>query len=393
MPYRVSIFQSKPINSLTAICRVWLFSALVAFPAFAETVKEKEKTATQIDEITDEIKKKRLQIQHHQSKLDTIQQDLKQAESIISQVAKKLNDTEMDIQDLDKQLKQFQKEIRGLNREKRKHQQALKGLISSAYVNGDHDYTKLLLNQEEPGKFERVLVYYQYLNKARSRQLQQLSHVIDQISQTEEKTQVAKSDRMALKREQLAQQATLEQEQRKRHEVVRNLEQNLKNDKRSLSTLQVNREQLTATLQQLLQEQEAKEIQLNGLNGKRGKLLWPTKGKLRNAFGQPRLGRLRWKGVVINSRPGKTVKTIHQGVVLFADWMKGFGWVLIVDHGQGYMSLYGHNQTLLKKVGEKVEAGEPIALVGQSGGQLESGLYFEIRHKGQALDPVSWCNS
>jgi septal ring factor EnvC (AmiA/AmiB activator) len=118
---------------------------------------------------------------------------------------------------------------------------------------------------------------------------------------------------------------------------------------------------------------------------------WPINGQLNNQFGRKRRGSLRWKGVVINSVIGTPVQTVHQGQVLFADWLKGFGWVIVINHGSGYMSVYGHNQTLLKRVGEKVEAGEPIALVGKSGGQSRAGLYFEIRHQGIAINPALWC--
>ncbi|WP_394172185.1 murein hydrolase activator EnvC family protein [Thalassotalea litorea] len=100
---------------------------------------------------------------------------------------------------------------------------------------------------------------------------------------------------------------------------------------------------------------------------------------------------MRWKGVLMTAPVGQPVYTIHNGTVLFADWLKGYGLVVVVDHGDGYMSLYGHNQTLLKNVGDRVEIGEPIALVGQSGGQNRAGLYFEIRHKGKPVNPKLWC--
>ena len=128
-----------------------------------------------------------------------------------------------------------------------------------------------------------------------------------------------------------------------------------------------------------------------GLNKSKGKLNWPSKGKLKHTFGQRKHGGIDWKGVLIGAKEGTNVNSINNGQVVFADWLKGFGWVIVVDHGEGFMSLYGHAQTLLKDVGDMVREGETLALVGQSGGQSSSGLYFEIRHKGRAVNPIKWC--
>ena len=127
-----------------------------------------------------------------------------------------------------------------------------------------------------------------------------------------------------------------------------------------------------------------------GLSSKR-KLKWPTKGRIRSGFGSQRSGQVKWKGVTIAATEGQNVAAIAGGKVIYADWLRGFGMVLVVDHGKGYMSLYGHAQTLLKSAGDSVSKGESIALVCRSCGQTESGLYFEVRHKGQAVDPARYC--
>jgi septal ring factor EnvC (AmiA/AmiB activator) len=123
----------------------------------------------------------------------------------------------------------------------------------------------------------------------------------------------------------------------------------------------------------------------------RGHLPWPASGSVKAAFGARRgVGELKWNGILIAAPEGRAVHAVHRGRVAFADWLRGFGLLMIVDHGDGYMSLYGHNQHLLKEVGEWVEAGEAVASVGASGGRAESGLYFEIRHDGRPVDPVRW---
>ena len=123
----------------------------------------------------------------------------------------------------------------------------------------------------------------------------------------------------------------------------------------------------------------------------RHKLKWPTKGRIKSAFGSKRSGQVKWNGVTISASEGQDVNAIANGKVIYADWLRGFGMVLVVDHGKGYMSLYGHAQALLKSAGDTVRKGESIALVGRSGGQTQPGLYFEVRHKGQAVDPARYC--
>jgi septal ring factor EnvC (AmiA/AmiB activator) len=147
--------------------------------------------------------------------------------------------------------------------------------------------------------------------------------------------------------------------------------------------------QLKARRQAQRQAQRRPQL-LEGLSKHQGKLLIPTKGKLRRLFGDRRQGQVRWKGVKIDGRAGSPVMAIHYAKVLYADWLRGFGLVTVLDHGDGYMSLYGHNQALLHQAGDYVEAGETIALVGQSGGQSKPNLYFEIRHKGKPINPTKW---
>jgi septal ring factor EnvC (AmiA/AmiB activator) len=135
---------------------------------------------------------------------------------------------------------------------------------------------------------------------------------------------------------------------------------------------------------------QEEDVVLVGLAQSKGKLTRPASGEIQQLFGKRRQGQVRWKGIVVNSSEGSPVLAVQDGKVLYADWLKGFGLVTIVDHGEGYMTVYGRNQALLKQPGDPVLQGETIGLVGSSGGQASPGLYFEIRHKGKALNPKSW---
>jgi len=195
---------------------------------------------------------------------------------------------------------------------------------------------------------------------------------------------------ISLSEQQKHKQSSLENNKKEREQTLTSLSKELLNNQQKLDQLIAEEENLVSALKKLAKVTQS-EVNLNGLGQLKSKLAWPVQGKISHAFGSRKQGYLKWKGVLLNASEGKQVKTIHNGTVLFADWLKGYGLVTVIDHGKGYMSLYGHNQALLKNVGDRVETGEPIALVGQSGGQTQSGLYFEIRHRGKAMNPKSWC--
>jgi septal ring factor EnvC (AmiA/AmiB activator) len=260
------------------------------------------------------------------------------------------------------------------------------------YVTGNHDYSKLLLNQQEPGKLERILGYYEYLNRARTENIDKIETILLRLDQIDQQLSQALTELNELEQQQLNKQTQLTKHQDQRKKTIAQIRRRLRSESQQLEQLKLNEQELRTALERI-ESQITQDIELAGLSHLKGQLGWPVGGKLNNRFGRKRRGSLSWKGVVIASSTGTPVKTVHQGLVLFADWLKGFGWVIVVDHGEGYMSLYGHNQTLLKGVGEKVEAGEPIALVGKSGGQSRAGLYFELRHQGIAINPSSWCKA
>ncbi len=167
----------------------------------------------------------------------------------------------------------------------------------------------------------------------------------------------------------------LKQSKNERAKTIQKLNQELSSSKQQLAKLVEAEENLLIEIQRLARLAK-KSVELNGLGKLKGKLAWPVNGKIRRSFGSRKQGYLKWKGVLLTAPVGRQVNSIYNGKVLFSDWLKGYGLVTVIDHGNGYMSLYGFNQALLKSVGDTVEAGEPIALVGQSGGQDQAALYF-----------------
>ena len=248
----------------------------------------------------------------------------------------------------------------------------------------------MLLNQEDSAQVQRNLSYFQYLNQARIKQINQFEQTISRLLEVTQAHQEKSAELAALQSSQQSQQSSLQENKAKRQSTIAKLNKQITSDQDKIAQLEQQEAQLVAALKEL--ERLAKQsVNLAGLKHLKGKLSWPVKGKKVNRYGSRKQGYLTWKGAMFNAPVGRQVHSIHNGKVLFADWLKGYGLVTVIDHGQGYMSLYGHNQTLLKKVGDRVETGEPIALVGQSGGQAQSGLYFEIRHQGKAVNPRQWC--
>ena len=257
-------------------------------------------------------------------------------------------------------------------------------------MSGNNDYAKMLLNQEDAGKFERMLLYYRYLNDARSANIANFQQLVSQLLDV---TKALKATAVLLREEraqQLQQRANLETKQQDRQRTLSELRTVISSEAAQIEQLQINEQNLVKALEEARRQQETSPSELTGLGQVKGELLKPADGKMRRLFGKRRQGQVRWKGVLINGDLGNPVSAIYHGKVLFADWLRGFGLMVIVDHGNGYMSLYGHNQALLKQVGDFVQAGETIGLLGQSGGQNQPSLYFEIRHKGRAINPSNW---
>jgi murein hydrolase activator len=344
-----------------------------------------------------ELKSIQAQINKQQSALqDTSKQRekllalLKQDEMAIDAAARKVNATRTASKDMDVELAELKQRQQRLDRLKQDQQQSLSKQLESAYLAGNHDYSKMLLNQQSPATIERMLAYYQYLNQARMKAISRLKQTLDELIEVEttQKQQQAKLNQLILDQQQQAKKLTQEQSQRQL--TLTELQRTLSSKGAVLEQLQIEEANLKRVVEQALLASRDSPT-MTGLDTLRGKLDWPTKGRVSARFGSARSGQLIWKGIMLTAPEGQNIKAVAGGKVIYADWLRGFGMVLVIDHGKGYMSLYGHAQTLLKTAGDTVKNGESIALVGRSGGQTEPGLYFEIRHKGQAVDPARYC--
>ena len=272
----------------------------------------------------------------------------------------------------------------------------LKRHIRSVYSLGQQDRLKLLLNQQDPAAVSRAFTYYEYFNLARAKRIEALRTELSELKRIEAGIRQETAALEKLWPQKSAAIAAIEKQHGRRREVIAKLDhrireadtrlQRLREDERRLSELI---EQLQRELAKLSVPPNVPEVPFPKL---KGRLPWPIQGSIVHRFGTPRQsGGLTRQGVVIAGKRGDPVRVIFPGRIAFSDWLRGFGFLVIVDHGGGYMSLYGHNETLEGQAGDWAPAGEIIATVGDSGGQAETTLYFEIRHNGIPLNPLSWC--
>lgn len=264
--------------------------------------------------------------------------------------------------------------------------------LKAAWMSGDQEKLKLLLNQQDPATLGRLVVYYGYLNEYRSENIQSITDALDRLTalRAEVAAEAARISDIAKRRyDELTQ---LNEAQERRQGLLASLKQRMATESEEIERLAAEERDLTRLIDELTMilsdypirsEEPFREF--------KGRLTWPVAGQLQHDFGQPRIGgELRWNGVVLLAPRGREVRVVYHGRVVFADWLAGMGLLVIVDHGDGYMTLYGYNETLAIDEGDWVAPGDVIATVGNSGGQAESALYFEIRRGQDPVDPGDW---
>ena len=352
--------------------------------------KSKQQNTNKLNDVQQAIAQQEFNISTANKSRVYLENQLKNDDLAIAKAAKSISKTDQQLKITNKKIASLSKEKKQLGADKIRQERLLAQQLRSAYTTGQHDYLKLVLNQDESEKIQRTISYYQYLNNARINEINKFQVTITQLMQvaTQHQEQVAQLETLKVNQQQ--QRKNLSDNKNKRSRTLVALSTKLLSSKQQLAKLKTEEASLTAALQKLTALIRA-EVDLMGLSKLKRQLSWPVKGRILRKFGSRKQGYLKWKGVLLGAPIGRQVQTIHNGTILFSDWLKGYGLLTVIDHGNGYMSLYAHNQTLLKSVGDRVETGEPIALVGQSGGQDQAGLYFEIRHQGKAVNPKLWC--
>ena len=331
---------------------------------------------------------------------------LRDSEHAISEANRSLRDLAGKQREIQTKLNELQQQGRRAGHDIQSQQRMLARQLYQQYTGNQPDAVKLLLNREDPHQIARDLHYLTYLARLRADLIRGLRSNIKQLDGLAQETRQQSDKLAAVQAEQQAQREKLERDKTARRDVLRKVSRQIESQRREISTLQRDEQRLTRLVEQIgqviarsradnLRNDRVPDAATDGsaFVDLKGKLSLPVRGELKGRFGSPRAdGGLSWKGVFIATQARQEVRAVANGRVVFADWLRGFGNLLIIDHGGGYMSLYGNNESLFKQVGQPATGGEAVAAVGNSGGNTDYGLYFEIRHQGKAFDPLSWVN-
>lgn len=395
-----------------------------------------ESKLTELKNTIEQLKKELMTVK---SNRESLHGELEASEKKITELNKKIEDLKTQLNTQQSSLNQLRGEREGLASAKKQQEAQVAQHLNAAYRLGNQSAIKLLLNQENPADLSRNLKYLEYLIAARNKQIQQFAGTIkrlndlepaitEQSNQLEENKKSVEAQRLALndvveerKRTLAKLNATIEDKdqalkayEQDRHALqdvmtkIAQAEEKSKANARAAEEAKLaalaaqskkaakeNAAETQATAPKSSMQISAASTESTALRGNllqlKGELPWPASGQVINEFGTSRVaGKVNWEGIYIQGAMGAPVKAIARGKVVFADYLKGHGLLIIIDHGQGYLSLYAHNQSLAKKLGEPVEAGSVIASLGNTGGQADAGLYFELRHNGQPTNPKPW---
>ncbi|MBL4796864.1 MAG: peptidoglycan DD-metalloendopeptidase family protein [Oleispira sp.] len=346
-----------------------------------------------LEKLQQEINKLQLWLKNTESEHDKLNQQLRLSDERIGALAKKIDDTRNQLNEERARLKKLQAEQSQLRVLKSEQKQQLAKQLIGAQKIGNQGSIKVLLNQDDPQQVSRMLKYYEYFNQARMESIQTLIINLKRLNNIENEILTQQNKLIKTENSLLKKNKQLNNDKRQHKKLLASLEKRRQQKSSDLSQKQKDQKRLQQLITEVatllvnsVRKQDARPIR-----SLKGKLPRPTKGRIVKAFGNYNAqARSKWQGWLIKGYEGSPITSIHHGRIVFSDWLRGFGLLLIVDHGDGYLSLYARNQSLLKSVGDWVYQGENIATLGSSGGFKEPRLYFEIRYKGKPQDPASW---
>lgn len=368
--------------------------AVLAAPARAqdsnaELTKVKE---LELEEVRSRISTLKKSMDKRAAERDRITKDLQAAEVLISEKRINLREIERQKEYSERRRADIEKKLAARQAELEQESAQLAAQARAAYTSGNNERVKLLLNQQDPATIGRMLAYYRYLSEFRAANISTVSQHIGELAELG--TQAAgEEDRLArLARARYAELSELDAAQQKRQALLASLNDRIKTEGSEIERLAAQEKDLARLITELTSILSDYPIRSEEpFSTHKGRLTWPVAGSLLHDYGQPRAdGQLKWNGVVLAAPRGREVRAVYHGRVVFADWLAGLGLLVIVDHGEGFMSLYGYNESILKSTGDWVAPGDVIATVGDSGGQPRSGLYFELRQGTRPVNPRNW---
>jgi len=377
---------SRPTPYIAGILA--LFAALSAFSQDAGLAQIKERELEAVREKISDLKES---MERRATRRDRITGELQSAEIEIVEKRNYLKDVERQLAFSEKRKAEIEQQLSEREAELAGESEQLQAQVKAAYTSGKQERIKLLLNQHDPATLGRLLTYYRYMSEFRGRNIETVNGVIAELAGLRAEA-VAEEGRLAgLVRTRQSELVALDAAQTKRRTLLASLKARIAEEGSEIDRLAAEEEDLARLIAELTSILSDYPITSEEpFSSFKGRLTWPLAGTLLHDFGQPRAGGLNWNGVVFAAPRGNEVRAVYHGRVVFADWLAGMGLLVIVDHGEGYMSLYGYNESTLKSAGDWVAPGDVIATVGDSGGQPQTGLYFELRQGTKPVNPRTW---
>ena len=359
----------------------------MAAPAGFAADRDPEK---ELREVRERIEALQREIRRDTDRRDALTSQLRDAEENVRNARGRLGSVRKRLAESDARLKKLIAERARHERALGEQREALASQLRTAYMSGREEQVKMLLSQEDPAAFGRMLVYYSYLGRARVGKIEEIQGLVAALEEAAAAEAMERERLAALESDSRRELSAVDAARSERSVALRRMNTEIKSTSDTVAKLK--RE--AAALEKLIANLRKAMKDLPPTGGQafekvKGKLAWPVAGKISARFGQARGGGLKWNGVMVDAARGAEIRALYDGRVAYADWLPGMGLLLIIDHG-GYMSLYAHNEQLFKAAGDRVEGGEVVATVGDSGGRAKPGLYLEIRRGAKPQDPIPW---
>lgn len=406
--------------------RLHFLALLLCITSASFAAKKIDAAKEDLSEVKQKIEALKKELDNSQEAHHDATDALKQSETAISKANQKLREIAKKQKQNQSTLVQLKKQSLSINEQLALQQNQLSNLLYQQYAQGNQSYTRLILQNKNPSEITRDLKYQSYIAKAHAKLIDDMQLSLNKVKKLNEETAVALKQVADLKTKQEAERNELQQQKQEKAKVLKSLSSKIASQRNEIKKLSRDEKNLTSLVEKLakiaakpkkkIARKPSKTKQTNenqnqksdepiakneetpdnsyagvSFTSLKGKLKLPVRGEVTNRFGSAREDSgISWKGLFIRASEGADVKSVASGRVVFSDWMRGFGNLIIVDHGGGYMSLYGNNQAVLKQEGEEVSAGDTIASVGNSGGNESNGLYYELRRQSKPFDPLSW---
>lgn len=375
---RIALMSSSPCFILS-LC----LSTFMLFAGSFSLAHAKENQA--LSGVSAEINRQQAVLSSQKNRYDQLQNNLKKAELTISDLAQQIKNTQGQQEQTQLRKNQLQKEIKELELKKRQQMNKLARLLQVYYLTQNSKQEELWLKNDEHS--DRLSQYYVHLAKTRAQMIRDVNLTRHQLAEHETQLNTEQEQLIQLLTQLKTQHQLLNKQQQERRQTLQEIQKSMTGEQHYLAELQRNENRLKS---ELAKAAKRTIVPMNGLTQQQKKLSWPLQGKILHQFGEAQSGQVSWKGMVIQAEYGQAVKAVYSGTVVFAEYLRGYGLVILLDHGKGDMTLYGFNQSLMKKEGDQVSAGETLALAGDTGGQTVPALYFEIRRNSHAVNPKQW---